>query len=476
MYLVAGHDVAEALFALDGQFGEVDVELQAAQARFRLEGHLDHLRLAVGVGREPGDTASGGATGEVVFLVAGHTRNLEAFHIVGAAPSILVDDVVDHTVILLVEQADMLHILADEELVGHADNLIAAIVVEDDYLVEDRAVEQVFILFERHADEALVAVEIELLVGLGHARCLDVVESADYGAARERRSIFLLEGEEPVDSVVGQVVEMPLDFSDALVVEGDDAVGLLGREFQDALHLYLHQAQHIVVGHLPDKLGEEGEQAFVDMGHDSFHRLPLLELLVLVDAFLDEDTFERREIELFADLAELDFKLAAKQVAGALGAVAQQVADGEEHRLAVADDTAVGGDGDLAVGEGIEGVYGFVGGGAALEMHQDTRLVGGVVVDLAYLDFPLLVSLEDRLDDGAGGLAVWYLGDGEGHIVDFLDFGPDAHTAATFAVIVTGDIDETPGGEVGQEGELAPLEVCYGRVENLVEVVGQNLG
>ena len=89
----------------------------------------------------------------------------------------------------------------------------------------------------------------------------------------------------------------------------------------------------------------------ISIGHYGFHRFPLLEFPVLVDAFLDENSFQGREVEQFLYLAELDFQLAAQEITGAVGAVAKQFADCKESGLLVLDDTAVGGDGHLAVCE-----------------------------------------------------------------------------------------------------------------------------
>ena len=82
----------------------------------------------------------------------------------------------------------------------------------------------------------------------------------------------------------------------------------------------------------------------------------LFELFVFVDTFLDEDFLQGVEMILFQQFALPDFQLLANEVLRALYRVYQHVADGEELRLLVADDTAVGRDVDFAVGESIEGI------------------------------------------------------------------------------------------------------------------------
>ena len=107
-------------------------------------------------------------------------------------------------------------------------------------------------------------------------------------------------------------------------------------------------------------------------------------------------------------------------------------------------------------------------------MHYDACLVRGVVVDLAYLDFSILRGLEYRLDDFRRGFGERYLGDGKGGVVDFFDFGADKHFAAALAVVVAANVDETAGGEVGEERELLAAQMRHGGVDDFVEIVGKD--
>ena len=65
--------------------------------------------------------------------------------------------------------------------------------------------------------------------------------------------------------------------------------------------------------------------------------------------------------------------------------------------------------------------------------------------------------------------------DREGTVVDFLDFGAHLHAAAPLAVVVFGHIDVAARLEIGVEVELLAPQIGYGRLQNLVEVVRQNL-
>ena len=68
----------------------------------------------------------------------------------------------------------------------------------------------------------------------------------------------------------------------------------------------------------------------------------LFEFLVFINALLDEDALERLEMQLFEQLPLTDFQLLTNQVLGAVDRVAQYIAHGEELRLVILDDAAVG--------------------------------------------------------------------------------------------------------------------------------------
>ena len=109
-------------------------------------------------------------------------------------------------------------------------------------------------------------------------------------------------------------------------------------------------------------------------------------------------------------------------------------------------------------------------------MHKDAGGVGRVVVDLAYFDFSFLERFEDGLDDSAGSLAEWNFGDGQGGVVEFLDFRAHLDCTPALAVVVAGHVDESPCGEVGQESEFLAAQTGHGGLQNFIEVVGKNLG
>ena len=90
-------------------------------------------------------------------------------------------------------------------------------------------------------------------------------------------------------------------------------VGFVLVVFQDALHLYLEQSQNVVARNVAverilevlhaEHLRLERFELRVDEVDHLVLRLSLLELLLLVDALLDEDALQRREEELLLKLS-----------------------------------------------------------------------------------------------------------------------------------------------------------------------------
>ena len=167
-------------------------------------------------------------------------------------------------------------------------------------------------------------------------------------------AVLVLEELEPLCGDLRQVGEVAVDVLNLGLDAGHELVGLVLVELKDALHLDFQKAEDVVLRHLAHHLGIVWRQAVVDVLTDGVDVGSLLEFLVLIDALLDEDFLQRAEVQLFEEFALTDLQFLSDEVLGAVGGVAQHVADGEELRFVVLDDATVGRDVDFAVGEGVE--------------------------------------------------------------------------------------------------------------------------
>ncbi|CDD83622.1 unknown [Bacteroides sp. CAG:462] len=475
MNLVPRQQIAAGTTRTDGDLGEVAFEGDASQAGDRLQRDLDDLCLPVRVDREVDHFRVRLAVGAVIFAVAYDAGDEEALDHVVALGAVPVDHVVDGALVVLLEDIDVYEVRPHEHLVGDADNLVLARAVEEDDVVDVRAVRHELILLQTRAYEALVAVDVQLLVRLHHLGSLDGVEAAYFGEAGMVLAVLLLEHPEPARGDLDHVAQFLVYFGYLLVHACDGLVRLVAVELEDASHLYFHQAEDVVLRHFTDELRVEGGQTLVDVCAGGIHVLRLFERTVLVDALLNEYLLEGGEVQAFLQLSLAYLQFAPQQVEGVVHRLAQHVAHTEEVGLLVVDDAAVGRDVHLAVCAGIERVERLVRRHARCQVDEYLGMCRRVVLHLPYLDFALLHCLEDGVYQGRSGLAIGNFRDDERLVVQLVDFRTDFHAAAPFAVVVPRHVDGTARLEVRIEVERLAVQVGYGGVAQLIEVVGQYL-
>ena len=68
----------------------------------------------------------------------------------------------------------------------------------------------------------------------------------------------------------------------------------------------------------------------------------------------------KQQVQLLLQLLFAYEQFLSQQFHCVVHRTAQYVAYGEEHRCVVVDDAAAGGDGNFAIGKGVEGIDGFV--------------------------------------------------------------------------------------------------------------------
>ena len=180
-------------------------------------------------------------------------------------------------------------------------------------------------------------------------------------------------------------------------------------------------------------------------------------------------------MELFQQFTLANLQLLAYQVLGAVGRVAQHVADGQELWLVVLDDTAVGRYVDFAVREGIQRVERLVAADARCQLYLYLHLGGCQVLHVAGLDLAFVDGFQNGVNECLRGFGEGYLADDQRLGVQLLNLGTHLQHAATLSVVVFRDVDAAARGEVGIEVELLAMQVADGGIADLHKVVGQNL-
>ena len=108
-------------------------------------------------------------------------------------------------------------------------------------------------------------------------------------------------------------------------------------------------------------------------------------------------------------------------------------------------------------------------------MHLYLDLGGGVVIHLARLYLTLLDGFQNRIDECGCGLAERNLTYYERLVVEFLNPCPHLKTASTLSVVVFTHVYTAARGEVGVKLEGAVVQIGYGCITNLAEVMRQDL-
>ena len=484
-HVQAGEQIALRGTTLHRQLRETLVEEDAAQLRVRLQRHFDHFGLAVRVRSEilnlrPLLTAS-----EIVFAVVCDARHVEALDVVRPILAVAIHHIVDGSLVVFLEHGDVHDLgflllglrafgLTDVHFLRHTRHLVRSVAVEDDHIVDVRAVLHKLVLLQRSTHETVGAVHIEFLVRLHHFGRFDRVERANLSAAWVFVGITRLDGFKPVDRHLRHVCQIVVDLFEFGLDARNEFVGLRLVELQNARHLDFEQAQQVVAGHFAHEIFFERFETPVDVQQRRINVGRILIGFVFIDALVDEDAFQRSEHHALEQFAAANLQLATQEVGGVRHIRAQHLAHRHKTRRVGVDDTAVGRNAHFAIRKRIERIERLVARHAGGEMNENFDLLGREVLDLTNLDAPLIGRLLDAFAQRVHRFAVGQFGDRNGFAVAF--FHPCTHldTTAAQSVVVARHVDETARLEVGKEVELFPAQAGDGRITEFAEVVRQD--
>ncbi len=204
--------------------------------------------------------------------------------------------------------------LSHKEFLGNAHHLVGAVAVEDNHVINVGTVAHKLVLLQRGAYEALLAVDVELLVGLHHLGGGNGVEVLDFGLARVLLAILALDELKPLAGDLHHIGQFTVNLLHFGLHAGNVLLGLVLVELQYAPHLDFHQAQDIIARHLPHQPGIPGLQAAVNPRYRRVHVLGILKLAVLIDALLNEYLFERGKQQALQQLSPAYETLLAQQL------------------------------------------------------------------------------------------------------------------------------------------------------------------
>ena len=258
--------------------------------RCRLEQYAHFLRLTILVGAEIYHSTAGFASRKIVFFVAGNTRYEKAFPIVYSALSIAINDVVDGAFISFLKDVDMQDIGAYEQFIGYLNNLIFTILIEDNDIIDIRAVEEVFVFLKTRTNKTICTIDIEFLVGLHYRLHVDGCKIAHLRAAGVFIAILLFQMFKPFDGIVSQMRKIVFRLLNFLLEVTHQLVGFLGIELRNANHANLKEFFDILFAHFSYEFSFIGLQRIIHKRNQFLLVGGLLIPFFLINAFLNKDT------------------------------------------------------------------------------------------------------------------------------------------------------------------------------------------
>ena len=310
-----GNHIAACRTSLDENVGKIALQ-EDAHARIRygdagVECNLDDFCFAVGVSGEIHHLGTWCTLREVVLAVSRNGGYVEALDVVRPFLAVTIDNVVGGAFVVLFKDLYVQDIFADEDLLRYADNLVLAVLVEDDDVIDIGTVAYKLVLLQPCADKPFRAVDIEFLISFGNLCCHDGFKVLDFRPARMFVTIFVLDVLKPADGDLCHACQILIDIGDFSFNTGNEFFVLIFAELGNALHFDFKQAQDILLAHLTDELRIERGETLVNILAELIRGVGILKGLAFVDALFDEDAFQRGKEELFFQFVFADFQLFA---------------------------------------------------------------------------------------------------------------------------------------------------------------------
>ncbi len=408
---------------------------------------------------------------EVVFPCEDIGSHLEAFCKPSALLLVAVEDRIDLVLIVEEEVFGGAHV----GLGLHGDHLAGAVALDGEEPIKFSAEDGLRVLaggLHGSAHEAIDAVMVDLHVAARDLPSIHLLDSHNLSPAGIERTVFRQESLEVFDGVFHGMRQVFLGDLHGLLNGLHLLAALLQIVERDAPDGDLEEPIHILVGHIAHQLLPEGLQAGLDRLLDLRNADALLD--ALVDAVLDEDPLQRELLDGLQLILQIQLQLRLQDGAQTLHIPAEDLADRQATGLIVLDDGELGVEGLLALGICIERLDGLLGIDSALQRDLDMNLGGAEVIDGGDLQ---LSGADCAFDGGDEGLRVGISGEFlDDDLLVTLGLDARAHHNGPQAVLVSGGIHDAAQREIGEHLEGLVPQDCNLRLEELLEVMGEDAG
>ena len=186
----------------------------------------------------------------------------------------------------------MENIRTDKDFLCYANDFVLTIAVENNNVIQIRAVAQELVFLETCSDKAFLAIDIEFFVGLNNGFDIDIGEVTHLRFTRILVSVFGFEVFKPANGIIGQMMQVFLGLLDFLLEVFHQLVGFFGVELGYTNHANIEEFFNILSFHLANKFGFKRLQGLVHKRNQLFLVSSRLVAFLLINAVLDKYTLK----------------------------------------------------------------------------------------------------------------------------------------------------------------------------------------
>ena len=191
---------------------------------------------------------------ELVLLIAGNTRNVEALDIGEARLSVLINHIVHGALIVFLKDRYVYDIFLYILFISYFGNVHRTAFGKYNHIIDITAIAYILIFAQACTHKTFSSVHIEFGIAHHYFGCLDGIEYAHFGFPFAPLTISLFKTFEMGNRIVDKVCEVVFHFLDIGFNFEDIFISLIRVEASDANHWYLGEFRQIVIGNLTDQI------------------------------------------------------------------------------------------------------------------------------------------------------------------------------------------------------------------------------
>ena len=187
---------------------------------------------------------------ELVLLIAGNTRNIEALDIGEACLSILINHIIHGALIVFLKDRYVYDIFLYILFISYFGNVHRTAFGKYNHIVDITAIAYILIFAQACTHKAFSSVHIEFGIAHYYFGRLNGIEHANFGLPFTSFAICFFQALEMSNRIVDKICEVVFHFLDIGFNFEDIFISFIRIEAGDTNHWYLGEFRQIVIGNL----------------------------------------------------------------------------------------------------------------------------------------------------------------------------------------------------------------------------------